>query len=194
MALPDSMDEGSAPSVVERINKAPLEELQQLLAKGGRETVIAEGPDGKPVLRRRKPKVIVGGPADNTRTFTLGQVLAAAGAVPLALAALFLLWWRPRLDLFGGSVVWGVLCGVALAYLYVKNSKQKDQLQQLVGAAGAGAPPPRGGRQPPTPGARGACGRQRARRQPRRHSASAAPRGAPLPIRTDRPRRPPLSS
>jgi hypothetical protein len=132
MALRDSMDDGSAPSVVERVKAMSLEELQQHLARGGRETVIAAGADGKPLLRRRRQRATIGGHADKTRTLTLGQVLAAAGAVPLALAALFLLWWRPHLYLFGGSVAWGLLWGVLLAFIYFRNARHKDQHRQLV--------------------------------------------------------------
>lgn len=120
-------------SAVERVQAMSLEEVQQLLAKGGRATAIVDGPDGAPRVRRKRDKAVIGGPKDTVRTITLGQLLAAAAAVPALLTLLFLLWWRPHLPTLGGSVAVGLLGGLAFALMYNKNKKRKEQLATLVG-------------------------------------------------------------
>jgi len=127
-----SADEAPPPSAIERVQAMSLQELAQLLSKGGRKTMIVDGPDDTKLLRREKQKVAIG-PA---RLYTIAQLLARAVAAPALLALLFLLWWRPHLTTLGASTVAGMLGGVLFAYLYRKNARRKEQYKQLVCAFG----------------------------------------------------------
>ncbi|KAI8474104.1 MAG: hypothetical protein J3K34DRAFT_456945 [Monoraphidium minutum] len=132
LAPPGPAAGGSAAvSAVERVKAMSLEEVKALLAAAGREAVLVEGADGAPLLRRRRDKVSIGAPG-GPRVLTLAQLLAALAAVPAALAAMFLLWWRPHLPALGASVVAGLLGGVLFSMLYAKNRRRKDQLKQLL--------------------------------------------------------------
>jgi hypothetical protein len=63
---------------------------------------------------------------------TMGQILGAVAAFNFVLAALFLLWWDPHLYLLGGAVTAGLLFGMLAAFLYYKNLRRKEELQELV--------------------------------------------------------------
>lgn len=200
MALP--ADDGGDPpagglSAVDRVKAMSLEEVQQLLSKGGRRTEIVRASDGAALLRRVKPRTVIRDRGDGVRlTVTLAQLFAAAAALPAALALLFLLWWRPHLALLGGSAALGALGGVFGAWRYRRNAKAKAQSQELVRgqscgllhararAPHAGAGPRRRGTRAGAPAAGGGspwglrCTQAAAGRLPRR---TAAPSPALLP-------------
>lgn len=122
-------------AAVERVAAMSLEEVQQLLARGGRRTVVVPGAGegAPPLLRRAKDKVVIPGPKDKGgRVYTLGELLARAALAPAALALAFLVWWRPHALALGGGAAFGLLAGMAFAWLYVRNVKAKEQTQQLV--------------------------------------------------------------
>jgi hypothetical protein len=128
----------AGPSPVERVKAMPIDELQQLLSKGGRRAAVVEAADGATLLRREKKRVKIGGPG--ARVLTLTQVVVFAAMVPAALTLLFLAWWRPHLGALGGSVVVGMLGGLVFVHLYRKNARRKDQFCQLVRLLGFPGP------------------------------------------------------
>lgn len=47
--------------VVERVKAMSLQEVREVLEKGGKRVVIVEGPNGTSLVRRERQKVVIGG-------------------------------------------------------------------------------------------------------------------------------------
>jgi hypothetical protein len=114
---------GAAADPKDNSAKAPAAPADGAVAADG-----AAKPDDKPSEPLRGAVIGKGGGL----VLTMGQILAGVSAFNFLLAALFLLWWDPHLYLLGGAVASGLGFGVLVTFLYYKNLRRKEELQELV--------------------------------------------------------------